>query len=66
MNNNQKQTHKVTTLSDHIDEWYAGRLKKFAFHNEISEQLARHWVKKGYLVVDGVLCSPNRTVKIID
>lgn len=50
-------------LKDYIAEHFEGNQSAFAKHCDVKAQQVTVWLKKGFIVVDGVLFSPRREIK---
>lgn len=50
------------TIKQIADEYYGGSMSKMAEANNVTQPLLSRWKAKGYVVVDGVLMSPRRTL----
>ena len=47
-------------VAEHIEQNYGGSQSKFAHAIGASKQAVNFWIRKGYIVVDGVLYSPRK------
>lgn len=49
-------------LNDYITRHYGGNQSQFAACQGVKPQQITQWINKGFVVVDGVLCSPRRVL----
>ena len=50
-------------LLDYIQKNYGGNQAAFAEVQSVKPQQVTQWIRKGFIVVDGVLYSPRRELK---
>ena len=50
-------------LLEYIEENYNGNQASFAQAQNVKPPQVTQWIKKGFVVFDGVLYSPRRTLK---
>lgn len=51
------------SLTDYIDEKYKGNKSEFAKSQNVKPQQITEWVNKEFIVIDGVLYSPRRSLE---
>lgn len=53
-------------LTDYIRENFHGNQRYFASHVGVMPAQVTQWIKKGFIVVDGILYSPRRVIKNVE
>lgn len=51
-------------LQEYIQNHYSGNQAAFAKAQDIQPQQVTQWINKGFIVINGVLYSPRRTLKL--
>ncbi|PQQ35668.1 hypothetical protein C6H68_23910 [Photorhabdus luminescens] len=51
------------TLTQYIDCYFGGNQSKFALHIHVTPQQVTKWIDGNWIVVNGILYSPKRSIK---
>lgn len=53
-------------LTEYIDKYFDGSKAEFARAEGVKPPQIHQWIDKGFIVIDGVLYSPRRDLKVKD
>lgn len=51
-------------LTEYIEKYFEGNKSEFARSEGVDQSQIHQWIGKGFIVVDGVMYSPRRELKV--